>query len=91
MNSLRAVLAALTCASVAAVTAAPARADVVGVVRGTLTRADHRPLGGAVVTLTSDRTSLTATTGTDGRFAFARVPFGHYNLSATTPDGGSRR
>ncbi len=87
MNPVRAALAALSFASIAVVTAAPARADVVGVVRGTLTRADHRPLAGVTVTLTSDRTSLTATTGSDGRFAFPRVPFGHYNVRATTADG----
>ncbi|MBV8367694.1 MAG: TonB-dependent receptor [Candidatus Eremiobacteraeota bacterium] len=87
MNPIRAALAALTCASIAVVSAAPARADVVGVVRGTLTRADHRPLAGVIVTLAGDRTSLTATTGSDGRFAFPRVPFGHYNLSAATAEG----
>jgi outer membrane receptor protein involved in Fe transport len=87
MHPLRAAVAALACVSVAVVSAAPARADVVGVVRGTLARADHRPLGGVVVTLTGDRTALTATSGADGRFVFARVPFGHYTLQATTADG----
>jgi outer membrane receptor protein involved in Fe transport len=87
MNPVRAALAALTCASIAVVTTAPARADVVGVVRGTLARADHRPLAGVTVTLAGGTTTLTTTTGSDGRFAFARVPFGHYNLRATTSEG----
>jgi outer membrane receptor protein involved in Fe transport len=87
MHPIRAALAALVCASVAVVSTAPARADVVGVVRGTLARADHRPLARVPVTLTGDRTTLTATSGDDGRFVFARVPFGHYTLRATTADG----
>ncbi|HEV3087577.1 MAG TPA: TonB-dependent receptor [Candidatus Elarobacter sp.] len=87
MNPLRAALAALTFASVVLAPSAPARADVVGIVRGTVTRADHRPLAHVVVTLAGDRTTQTATSGDDGRFAFARVPFGHYTLRASTPDG----
>jgi outer membrane receptor protein involved in Fe transport len=88
MNPSRAALLAFTVAGLAAAaTAAPARADVVGIVRGTLTRSDHRPLARVAVTLTGDRTTQTATTGSDGRFAFARVPFGHYTLRAATADG----
>jgi outer membrane receptor protein involved in Fe transport len=68
-------------------TVAPARADVVGLVRGTLTRADRRPIAHVTVTLTGDRTAQTAVTGDDGRFAFARVPFGRYMLRADGPDG----
>ncbi|HZX69160.1 MAG TPA: TonB-dependent receptor, partial [Candidatus Elarobacter sp.] len=69
--------------------AVPANADVVGSVRGTLTGTDQHPIGQATVTLTGDRTTLSTTTGKDGRFAFARVPFGHYALSATTPQGAA--
>jgi outer membrane receptor protein involved in Fe transport len=87
MHSLRAALAALTCASVAVLSTAPARADTAGIVRGTLARADHLPLANVNVILAGDRTTQTARTGADGRFAFARVPFGHYTLRATTPDG----
>ncbi len=88
MICFRSALAALTCSGIAlAASAAPARADVVGLVRGTLTRADHRPLAHATVTLAGDRTTQTAVTGNDGRFAFARVPFGRYTVRATTPDG----
>ena len=87
MNRFRAALAALTCASIAFAAAAPARADVAGIVRGTLARADHRPLPHVSIILAGDRTTQTALTGADGRFAFARVPFGHYALRATTPDG----
>ena len=89
MFRLPAAIAALTCTTFIVAGLAPARADVVGLVRGTLTRADHRPLAGVVVTLSDDRVTLTSTTGGDGRFAFARVPFGHYTLRATTPDGAA--
>ena len=90
MHRTHAVLASLAIAGAAVVsTVAPARADVVGIVRGTLSRADHTPLAHVVVTLAGDRTTLTATTGPDGRFAFARVPFGHYTLEATSPDGAA--
>ena len=88
MSFFRSALAALVCSGVVlAGTAAPARADVVGLVRGTLTRPDHRPLAHATVTLTGDRGAQSAVTGDDGRFAFARVPFGRYTVRATTPDG----
>jgi TonB-dependent receptor-like protein/carboxypeptidase family protein len=88
MIRFRSALVALTCSSIVLVsTIGPARADVVGLVRGTLTRADHRPLAHATVTLTGDRTTQTAVTGDDGRFAFARVPFGHYTVRAASSDG----
>jgi outer membrane receptor protein involved in Fe transport len=87
-HSLRAAIAAVAFAGVAlSIIAAPARADVVGSVRGILTGADRKPIGRAAVTLTGERTALTATTGDDGRFAFARVPFGHYTLTATATQG----
>ena len=90
MIRFRSALAALTCASIVlASSAGPARADVVGLVRGTLTRADHRPLAHVSVTLSGDRTTQTAVTGDDGRFAFARVPFGRYMLRAATPEGSA--
>jgi outer membrane receptor protein involved in Fe transport len=90
MQSFRTALAALVCTGIAAfATVAPARADVVGIVRGTLTRADHRPLAHVTVTLTGERASQTAVTGDDGRFAFARVPFGRYTVRATTPDASA--
>jgi len=90
MIRFRSALAALTCSAVVVVsTVAPARADVVGLVRGTLTRADHRPLAHVTVTLFGDRTTQTAVTGDDGRFAFARVPFGRYILRAAGPDGAA--
>ena len=87
MDRFRTALAVLACTGAVVVsTVAPARADVVGIVRGTLTRADHRPLAHVTVTLTGERGAQTAVTGDDGRFAFARVPFGHYTVRATTPD-----
>jgi outer membrane receptor protein involved in Fe transport len=90
MQSFRTALAVLACTGIAvAAAAAPARADVVGVVRGTLTRSDHRPIAHVTVTLAGERTTQTAVTGDDGRFAFARVPFGRYTLRATTPDGAA--
>jgi outer membrane receptor protein involved in Fe transport len=90
MIHFRSALAALTCSGIVlASTVVPARADVVGLVRGTLTRADHRPLAHVSVTLFGDRTTQTAVTGDDGRFAFARVPFGRYLLRAATPEGSA--
>jgi outer membrane receptor protein involved in Fe transport len=89
-HSLRAALVAVAFAALAlGSTVTPARADVVGSVRGVLTGSDTHPIARAAVTLTGDRTSLSTTTGPDGRFAFARVPFGHYALSATTAQGAA--
>jgi outer membrane receptor for ferrienterochelin and colicin len=88
MSSIRPALAALAfAATLVASSFAPARADAVGLVRGTLTRADRTPVAGVTVTLVGDRTTQTAVTGRDGRFAFARVPFGHYTLRAAAADG----
>jgi hypothetical protein len=87
-NRFGSALSALACLGILlASTVAPVRADVVGLVRGTLTRADHRAVAHATVTLTGERTTATVVTGDDGRFAFARVPFGRYTLRAATPDG----
>jgi outer membrane receptor protein involved in Fe transport len=88
MNRTRCFIAALAMTTASFVTThAPARADVVGIVRGTLTGPDHHPLAHVTVTLTGDRTTYTATTGDDGRFAFPRIPFGHYTVQAITPVG----
>ncbi len=81
-RSVLAAFAAATCGALVVAYAAPARADVTGVVRGTLTGADHKPRAGITVTLSGDRT-LQARSGADGTFVFARVPFGHYTISAT--------
>ena len=87
-SPIRAALAAVALAAFAlASTASPVRADVAGAVRGTLIRSDRQPLANVTVTLAGNGRSLTAVTGPDGRFAFARVPFGTYALHATTPDG----
>jgi outer membrane receptor protein involved in Fe transport len=78
------------CAAAAALIIAlgsPAQADVVGVVRGTLSGAGHRPVSSAVVTLAGSGANLAATTDNAGRFAFPRVPFGSYTLHASTSDG----
>jgi len=66
-------------------TLAPARADTVGFVRGTVSR-DGRPVA-AHVTLAGNALTLGTEAGSDGRFAFARVPFGDYHLAAKTADG----
>jgi outer membrane receptor protein involved in Fe transport len=90
MNRIPSVVAAMAITGMAVIsTASPVRADVVGIVRGTLTGPDHRPIPNATVTLTSDRASYSATTGADGRFAFARVPFGHYQVRANVPGGSA--
>ncbi len=88
MDLTRRTLAAFACAAAAVFTTiVPARADVVGVVRGTLTSAGQQPLRAVTITLSGDRTTQSALTSDDGRFAFARVPFGHYTVAAQTPDG----
>lgn len=88
MSSLfRSALAFALASSFVVAAVAPVRADVVGTVRGTLVRTDRRPVPRALVTLRGERTTLTAETGGDGRFTFARVPFGRYELTAPTPDG----
>ncbi|GAC1303266.1 MAG: hypothetical protein NVSMB19_13110 [Vulcanimicrobiaceae bacterium] len=70
-----AAVAAFVCTSVAA------RADTAGLVRGTATVAG-RPAAGVAVTLRGEHTTLAATTDAAGTFAFARVPFGRYTLTA---------
>src|SRR5581483_4369777 len=88
MHRILAALAAFAWAGLAVVAASlPARADVTGVVRGTLTRPDHHPLANVVVSLTGPDASLTTKTGAQGQFAFPRVPFGRYRLHASTPEG----
>ena len=79
--------AALMAALVLALLAQPARADVNGVVRGTLTGADRRPVSGVAVTLAGADVTMSATTDDAGHFAFPRVPFGTYTLRASTPGG----
>ncbi|MGA2392405.1 MAG: TonB-dependent receptor [Candidatus Lustribacter sp.] len=81
--------AALMAALVFTMLAQPARADVTGAVRGTLTGADHRPLPAVAVTLAGADVTLSATTDGAGRFAFPRVPFGSYTLRARTPGGAA--
>jgi hypothetical protein len=82
-----ALLALVLAAVVSVATTSAALADVVGVVRGTLTGARQQPVAHAGVTLSSVDLVLTATTDAAGRFAFPRVPFGRYTIDATTPDG----
>ena len=60
---------------------APAFADTTGLVRGT-TVASGRAVAGVTVTLHGEGATLTAASDAHGAFAFARVPFGHYTLSA---------
>ena len=84
----RAALAAVLLAGAAVVASvAPARADTVGAVRGTLTTTDGKPVAATTITLTGPAVRLTAVTTSDGHFAFPRVPFGHFSLHADTPAG----
>jgi outer membrane receptor protein involved in Fe transport len=61
--------------------AAPALADTVGTITGTVVRGGQ-PTPNIVVNLSGDRFKQAVTTDTAGRFAFARVPFGDYTLQA---------
>ena len=91
MSSSRAALVALFWAGAAVIaTAAPVRADTVGIVRGTVRGADSKPVAGVPVALAGERFSATQKTGADGRFAFVRVPFGTYTLSAANSAGSAR-
>jgi hypothetical protein len=84
--AIKIILTATALAALSFAVSSPARADVVGVVRGALYDAKGGPVPGASVTLSGPE-SLVATTDRSGRFALARVPFGRYTLHATTPDG----
>ncbi len=61
--------------------AAAAFADTVGTVRGTAT-VDGKAVAGVVVTLSGEETSAKTTTDKGGAFAFARVTYGHYTITA---------
>lgn len=90
-HRLRAAVAALVSAATIAFACAPASADIVGTVRGTLERANRQAVPDATVTLAGTGVALTATTDAGGHFAFPRVPFGTYTLRASTPDGPVER
>jgi outer membrane receptor protein involved in Fe transport len=70
--ALAASLAAIVC-----LTSVPALADNSGTVRGAVSLTG-KPVAGAKVTLRGEGTATTAETDAQGRFAFPRVPFGHY-------------
>jgi outer membrane receptor protein involved in Fe transport len=66
--------------------AAPALADVTGVVRGTVT-ANGVPRAGVTVTARGEGTSDRAVTDPHGAFTFPRLAFGRYTLEARANDG----
>jgi outer membrane receptor for ferrienterochelin and colicin len=75
-------------AALALVFALTARATIYSNVRGIVHDPQHRPVGGATVTLKA-RTSdwaKTQQTNPDGSFDFAAVPLGEYTLSFAAPD-----
>ena len=76
---LAAVLAALFTFGLAAL---PASADTTGLVRGIVTYG-AKPAVGVTITLTGEDSALHSTTDATGAYSFSRVPFGHYELSAT--------
>ncbi|MDB5028936.1 MAG: hypothetical protein JWO66_2625 [Candidatus Eremiobacteraeota bacterium] len=86
MNRSLPALAVLACAVAVISTAPPARADVAGIVRGSLTGPGGLPLVGITVVLAGDG-NFTTVTGPGGRFVFPRVPFGKYTLRAATAAG----
>jgi len=75
---VRYFIAAIVAAAFVSV-ARPAFADTTGLVRGMITTGG-KPVSGVVVTLRGEGTSLAVTTGFDGKFSLARVPFGRYTL-----------
>jgi outer membrane receptor protein involved in Fe transport len=60
---------------------ATALADVTGLVRGTVT-VDGKPGSGVTITLAGEGTSTKATADASGAFAFPRVTYGHYTVTA---------
>ena len=64
-----------------AIAAMPALADTTGLVRGTAVYGG-KPAPGVAVSLAGEGATLRATTDGAGAFAFARVAFGHYTLTA---------
>jgi outer membrane receptor protein involved in Fe transport len=84
MRHFVAALAALTIL----VTSSAVLAAATGIVKGVTTLAG-KPVGGVALTLQGEGATLRATSGGNGQFAFAIVPFGHYTLTAHragTPD-----
>jgi hypothetical protein len=77
------------CAVAFCVPAHAAFADTVGTVRGILTR-DGKPVARTVVHLDGDTSRRPVTTDANGRFVFARVPFGRYTLHAEIGGEGAR-
>lgn len=64
-----------------AITYSPPLAPITNVITGVVTQTGVGPAAGAVVTLTPG--GMTATTGTDGAYTFARVPAGSYTVTAS--------
>ena len=64
-----------------------ALASVFGTVRGIVHDPQHRPVGGAHVTLQADSSAYTqdSTTNTEGVFEFQAVPLGQYTITLTAP------
>jgi outer membrane receptor protein involved in Fe transport len=81
---MRYLFAAPLAALVSFSLAAPALADNSGTVRGTVSSAG-KVVAGASVSLEGGGASLGAKTDAQGRFAIARVPFGHYLVRAQAP------
>src|SRR5258708_2698063 len=59
----------------------PAWADVTGLVRGNVT-VENGPRANVPVTIHDERSQLQTRTDPEGSFTFARIPFGHYVVTA---------
>ncbi|GAC1441034.1 MAG: hypothetical protein NVSMB59_00130 [Vulcanimicrobiaceae bacterium] len=77
---MRSIVATVTVASLCC-QASAALADTTGLVRGT-TVMSGKPSAGVALTMRGEGTTLSATSDAFGAFAFARVPFGTYVLTA---------
>src|SRR5258708_23828218 len=71
--------------AVVALLGTPARASILGEVRGVVEDPQHQVISGAIVTLKARTSSFSQTgrTGDSGTFAFSTVPLGDYTVTVS--------
>jgi outer membrane receptor protein involved in Fe transport len=85
---MRFVFAATLAAVVSVTFSAPVLADNSGTVRGAVS-SGGKPAAGATISLKGDSTTFSVTADAAGRFAFPRIPFGHYRVNALGAGGSA--